>query len=197
MLPAKREGLMTILILGLVVFLGVHSVRVLAGPFRDAQMAAHPGRWKGLYSLASGLGFVLIIVGWIKFRPIATPLYDPPAWGRHAAMALVWVAFVLLACSNGPVGRIKAAVRHPMLLGVILWAIGHLLANGDQASSLLFGAFLAWAVVDLLSALKRNEPAPVASKPIADLIAVVAGTGLYLVFVFLLHRMLFGVSPLG
>ena len=188
---------MTILILGLVVFLGVHSARILAGPFRDAQTAANPKRWKGLYSLASGLGFVLIIVGWIQARPAAPRLYDPPAWGRHATMALVWIAFVLLAGANGPVGRIKATVRHPMLLGVILWSTGHLLANGDQASTLLFGSFLVWAVIDLFAAVNRKEPAPVATKPIADLIALAAGTGLYLVFVFFLHRLLFGVSPLG
>lgn len=188
---------MTILILGLVVFLGVHSARILAGPFRDAQIAANTRRWKGLYSLISGAGFVLIILGWIKFRPMAPQLYDPPAWGRHAAMGLVWIAFILLAGSNGPVGRIKATVRHPMLLGVILWSSGHLLANGDQASVVLFGAFLAWAIIDLASALGRKEPAPVVTRPIADLIAVAAGTALYALFVFFLHRVLFGVSPLG
>ncbi len=188
---------MTILILGLVIFLGIHSVRILAKPFRDAQLAASPRRWKGLYSLVSGLGFVLIILGWIQFRPAAPQLYDPPAWGRHATMGLVWIAFILLACSNGPVGRIKATVRHPMLLGTILWSAGHLLANGDQASAILFGSFLVWAIVDLISAINRKEPAPVVTKPIADVIAVVAGTGLYLVFVFFLHRVLFGVSPLG
>ncbi len=188
---------MTILILGLVIFLGIHSVRILAGPFRDAQVAANPGRWKGLYSLVSGLGFVLIILGWIKFRPLAPPLYDAPAWGRHVAMALVWAAFVLMAGSNGPVGRIKATVRHPMLLGVVLWSVGHLLANGDEASSILFGSFLAWAVVDLFVALNRDEPAPVVTKPLADVIAVVAGTALYAVFVLFLHRVLFGGAPLG
>ncbi len=130
-------------------------------------------------------------------RPAAPQLYDPPTWGRHAALGLVWIAFILLAGSNGPVGRIKATVRHPMLFGVILWSTGHLLANGDQASALLFGAFLAWAVVDLISALGRREPAPVVTRPIADLIMVVAGTALYALFVLLLHRLLFGVSPLG
>ncbi|WP_297511165.1 NnrU family protein [uncultured Caulobacter sp.] len=188
---------MTILILGLVIFLGVHSTRILAGPFRDGQIAASPRRWKGLYSLASGLGFVLIIVGWIKVRPVAPLLYDPPAWGRHATMALVWIAFVLLAGANGPVGRIKATVRHPMLLGTILWSAGHLLANGDQASAILFGSFLVWAIAALASALGRDEPPPVVTKPMADVIAVVAGTVLYAVFVMGLHRVLFGVSPLG
>lgn len=188
---------MTILILGLALFLGIHAVRIVAGPFRDAQVAASPGRWKGLYSLVSAVGLGLIVWGWIQYRPAAPQLYDPPPWGRHAAMGLVWIAFVLLAGSNGPVGRIKATLRHPMLLGTILWSAGHLLANGDAASALLFGSFLAWAILDLASALRRKEPAPVVAKPVADVIAVVAGTGLYLVFVFVLHRLLFGVSPLG
>lgn len=188
---------MTILILGLVLFLGVHSVRILAAPFRDAQIAANAKRWKGLYSLVSAAGFGLIIWGWILARPAAPQLYDPPAWGRHAAMLLVWLAFMLLPTANAPAGRIKALVRHPMLLGVILWSAAHLMANGDQASVVLFGSFLVWAVVDLLSAIGRREPAPVVVKPRSDLIGVLGGTVLYLVFVFLLHRLLFGVSPMG
>ena len=188
---------MTILILGLVVFLGIHSVRMLAGPFRDAQVAANPRRWKGLYTLVSFVGLGLIIWGWILARPMAPQLYDPPTWGRHATLALVWIAFVLMPTANAPTGRIKATVRHPMLLGVIFWSAGHLLANGDQASAALFGAFLIWAVLDLISALRRGEPAPVVVKPRADVIAVVAGTALWAVFVFFLHRVLFGVSPLG
>lgn len=188
---------MTILILGLVVFLGIHSVRMLAGPFRDAQVAANPKRWKGLYTLVSFVGLGLIIWGWILARPMAPQLYDPPTWGRHATLALVWIAFVLMPTANAPTGRIKATVRHPMLLGVIFWSAGHLLANGDQASAALFGAFLIWAVLDLISALRRGEPAPVVVKPRADVIAVVAGTVLWAVFVFFLHRVLFGVSPLG
>jgi uncharacterized membrane protein len=188
---------MTILILGLVVFLGIHSVRILAAPFRNAQIAANEKRWKGLYSLVAAVGLGLIIWGWILYRPMAPQLYDPPMWGRKAAWGLVWIAFVLMAGANGPVGRIKATVRHPMLLGTIFWAAGHLLANGDQASVMLFGAFLVWAILDLISALGRREPAPVVTKPIADAIAVVAGTVLWAVFVFFLHRVLFGVSPLG
>ena len=188
---------MTILILGLVLFFGIHTVRIVAGPFRDAQVAASPGRWKGLYSLISAVGLGLIIWGWIQYRLMAPQLYDPPSWGRHAALGLVWVAFILLAASHGPVGRIKTAVRHPMLVGIIFWSLGHLLANGDQASVLLFGSFLAYAVVDLISALGRREPPPAPTKPIADVIAVVAGTALYVLFVLFLHRVFFGVSPLG
>lgn len=188
---------MTILILGLVLFFAVHSVRIVAGPFRNAQIAASPGRWKGLYSLAAAAGLGLIIWGWIQYRPLAPQIYDPPAWGRHVAMLLVWAAFILLAGSNGPVGRIKAAVRHPMLIGVILWSAAHLMANGDLASLLLFGSFLAYGVIDLISALGRREPPPVATRPLADVIMVVAGTALYVLFLMFLHRALFGVSPLG
>jgi len=188
---------MTILILGLVLFFGIHSVRIVAGPFRDAQVAASPGRWKGLYSLVAAAGLGLIIWGWMQYRLMAPQLYDPPAWGRHAAMALMLPAFILLAGSNGPVGRIKATVRHPMLIGVILWSAGHLAANGDLASVLLFGSFLAYGVIDLISAVVRNAPPPVATKPLADLIMVVAGTALYVLFVLFLHRIFFGISPLG
>lgn len=188
---------MTILILGLVLFFGIHCVRIVAEPFRDAQVAASPGRWKGLYSLVSAVGLGLIIWGWMQYRPFAPQLYDPPSWGRHAALGLVWVAFILLAGSNGPVGRIKAAVRHPMLIGIIFWSLGHLMTNGDQASALLFGSFLTYAIVDLVSALGRREPPPVATRPMADVIMVVAGTALYALFVLFLHRVFFGVSPLG
>jgi uncharacterized membrane protein len=188
---------MTVLILGLVLFLGMHSVRIVAGAFRDAQVAARPGAWKGLYSLVSAVGLGLIIWGWMLYRPAAPVLYDPPVWSRHLALALVWPAFILLAGSNGPVGRIKATVQHPMLIGIILWSLAHLLANGDQASVLLFGAFLVYAVADLVSALGRKTPAPVASGILPDVIMVVAGTALYALFAFVLHRMLFGVLPLG
>lgn len=188
---------MTILILGLIVFLGVHTLRIVAGPFRDAQVAANVKRWKGLYSLAAAVGLGLIIWGWILGRPTAPQLYDPPAWGRRATLLLVWAAFVLMPTANAPAGHIKATVRHPMLLGVIFWSSGHLLGNGDQASVALFGSFLVWAILDLISALGRNEPAPVVVKPRADVTAVFAGTALWAVFVMGLHRVLFGVSPLG
>ena len=188
---------MTILILGLVMFLGIHSVRIVAAPVRDAQVAASPKRWKGLYSLISAGGLGLIIWGWILARPTAPQVYDPPAWGRHATLALVWMAFVLMPTANAPTGRIKATVRHPMLLGVIFWSSGHLLANGDQASAALFGSVLVWALHHLATAPSPKAPPPVATNPRSDIIAVLAGTVLWCVFVVFLHRLLFGVSPLG
>jgi uncharacterized membrane protein len=188
---------MVILIAGLVVFFSVHLARVVAPGFRDRQNAANPGRWRGLYSLASLIGFALIIWGWIAFRPEAPEVYSPPAWGRHAASLLVVLAFILLVAAYRPAGYIKKWVKHPMLAGVALWSIGHLLANGDLASVLLFGSFLAYAIVDRIAVIPRGDPAPAVKQPRADVIAVVAGLVAFAVFGFWLHGFLFGVSPLG
>ncbi len=187
---------MWILILGLAIFFAVHSLRMVAGGFRETQLAANKRRWKGLYALASLAGFVLIIWGWIVYRPEAPEIYAPPGWGRHLAMGLLLLSFILLAAANAPAGRIKVWVKHPMLLGVALWAIGHLLANGDLASLLLFGTFLAYAVVNRIAVIQRGDPAPAVVRPLSDLIAVLAGTALYVVFVLWLHAWLFGVSPI-
>jgi uncharacterized membrane protein len=188
---------MWILLLGLLIFFGIHSVRMAAGGFRDRQVASNPRRWKGVYSLISLLGLVLIIWGWVAFRGGAPQLYEPPDWGRHVAMVLVFIAFVLLAAAEMPAGRIKYWVKHPMLVGIGLWAAAHLLANGDLASLLLFGAFLAYAFVNRLAVIPRGDPAPAVVKPRSDLFALLGGTVLYLLFVFWLHGWLFGVSPLA
>jgi uncharacterized membrane protein len=188
---------MWILILGLVVFFAVHSVRLVAGDFRQAQISASERRWKGVYSLISAIGLAFIIWGWILFRPEAPQMFEPPAWGRHLAMALVWAAFVMLPAAHMPAGRIRHWVKHPMLLAVILWAVAHLLSNGDLASLLLFGSFLVYAVVDRVAVAGRGDPAPAIVRPRSDLISVVAGTVLYAIFVLWLHGWLFGVSPIG
>ncbi|MHB1109374.1 MAG: NnrU family protein [Devosia sp.] len=187
---------MWVLILGLIVFFSVHSVRMVAGGFRERQLEASPGRWKGIYSLISLVGFGLIVWGWILFRAEAPEIYEPPAWGRHVAMALVWIAFILLA-ANMRAGRINAYLKHPFLTGVILWSAAHLLANGDLASVLLFGTFLVYAVVNRIAVIPRGDPAPAVVRPGSDLIAVLAGTALYVVFVLWLHGWLFGVPLLG
>ncbi len=188
---------MLILIAGLAVFFAIHSVRMAAPAVREGQVAVAEGRWKGIYSLVSLVGLALIIWGWIVYRPEAPQVYDPPSWGRHVAMLLVWVAFVLLAAAYMPAGRIRHWLKHPFLTGIILWAAGHLLANGDLASLLLFGSFLVYAVVNRLAVIPRGDPAPAVVRPRSDVIALVAGTVLYAVFVFWLHGLLFGVSPLG
>ena len=186
-----------ILVLGLVVFFAMHSVRMVAGGFREAQVAANERRWKGIYSLVSLVGFVLIVLGWILYRAEAPELYEPPAWGRHVAMALVLVAFILLPAANMPPGRIRAYVKHPMLIGVILWAAAHLLVNGDLASLLLFGAFLVYSMINWLAVIPRGDPAPAVVRPRSDVASVLAGTVLYVIFVLWLHGWLFGVSPIA
>lgn len=188
---------MLILVAGLILFFAIHSVRMVAPGFRDAQLAQSEGRWKGIYSLVSLVGMALIIWGWIVFRPEAPAIYEPPAWGRHVAMLLVWIAFVLAATANMPAGRIKHWIKHPFLTAVILWSVAHLLANGELASLLLFGGFLLYAVVNRLAVIPRGDPAPAVVRPRSDLIALVAGTVLYLIFVLWLHGWLFGVSPFG
>ncbi len=188
---------MLVLILGLVIFFAVHLVRVVAPGWRQAQVAAAEGRWKGIYSFASLAGFVLIVWGWIIYRPEAPQVYVPPDWGRHLTMLFVWLALIFVVAAYQPAGRIKAALQHPFLVGVILWSIGHLLANGDLAGVLVFGAFLIYGVVDLIASSRRNQPQAVFSTYRGDVVAIAVGTAAYLLLVFWLHAVLFGVSPLG
>lgn len=187
---------MTKLIAGLVIFLGVHSIRIFAPAWRD-RMVERVGlnSWKIRYSLVSLAGFVLIVIGYGAARLEPVVLYNPPFWLRHVAALLMLVAFPVLVSAYFP-GRIKAAVKHPMLVATKTWAVAHLLANGMLADMLLFGGFLAWAVLDRIAVGKRGEPAPVAGPIRNDVIAVVVGVALYVVFVFWAHRWLFGVPPM-
>jgi uncharacterized membrane protein len=190
---------MTLLILGLVLFLGVHSVSIVAVGWRDAQVAQRGEQaWKGLYSIASLIGFGLIVYGYGLARQAPIVLYTPPAAMRHVALLLMLPVFPLLASSGLP-GRIKAAAKHPMLLAVKLWAVAHLLANGNLADVLLFGAFLAWAVADRISVKRRPiRPLPAApARSVNDLIVLVAGLGIYALFLLWGHAWLIGMSPLG
>jgi len=193
---------MTIFILGLVVFLGVHSVSIVAPDWRAAHVARRgDGPWKGLYSVAAGIGLALLIVGYGMARREPVVLYTPPAALRHVALALMLPVFPLLFAAYLP-GRIRAAAKHPMLLAVKFWAMAHLLANGTLVDVLLFGGFLVWAVVDRISVKRRTareaHAAPAASaRPANDAIAVIGGLALYAVFVLWAHRWLIGVSPLA
>jgi len=186
---------MLVLVFGLVIFFGTHSVRIAAAGFRDAEIATNERRWKGLYSLLSIIGFVLIVWGWSLYRPNAPEIFEPPSWGRQVASVLVLAAFVFLAAAYLPAGSIKHRLKHPMLVGIILWAIGHLLANGDLASLLVFGAFLVYAIVDLIAVIPRGDPAPAVVRPLSDLIAVGIGLVAFAFFGLWLHGWLFGVSP--
>jgi len=190
---------MACLILGLLLFLGMHSISIVAPGWRDAQVARRGEMpWKGVYTVVSIAGFVLLIVGYGAARQSPKVLYDPPAWGRHLTLLLMLPVFPLFLATYLP-GRIKATVKHPTLVGVKLWAVAHLLANGTLADVLLFGGFLAWAVADRISMKHRTQRAlPGAPpRPANDLIAIVLGLVLYGVFVTWGHQWLIGVSPFG
>ncbi|WP_111496904.1 NnrU family protein [Marinobacter bohaiensis] len=190
---------MGVLILGLVLFLGVHSLSIVASGGRDrlvARLGEQP--FKGLYSLASLVGLILIIWGYGLARQEPVVVYLPPAWLRHLALLLLLPVFPLLLATYLP-GRIQRAAKHPTLIAVKLWALAHLLANGMLADVVLFGAFLAWAVAERIS-LKRRTPRAVPALPASprnDLIAVVGGLLVYGAFVVWLHRVLIGVPPVA
>ncbi|NJD30902.1 MAG: NnrU family protein [Gammaproteobacteria bacterium] len=185
-------------VIGLLAFLGIHSIAIVAPAWRDG-MAARLGeqRWKGLYSIASLAAFVLLVHGYALARHEPIVLYQPPVWTRHLALLVMLPAFPLLLSAYLP-GRIKTAVKHPMLAAPKTWAFAHLLANGMLADVLLFGGFLAWAVLDRISVGKRPlrvVPGAPAGR-FNDVIAVIGGLLLYAIFVLRVHAWLIGVSPL-
>ena len=192
---------MTVLILGLILCLGPHSVRIVAEPWRT-QMLQRLGEkpWKGLYSLVSLIGFALIIWGYglARYNPVV--LWQPPVAMRHIASLLTLASFILLTAAYVPGNSIKARLRHPMILGVKLWAFAHLLANGMAADLVLFGAFLLWAVLDYRAARERDREQSISygqGKLVPSIVAVVIGTLLWAAFAFWLHRWWIGVAPFG
>jgi len=190
-----------VLLLGLIVFLGVHSVSIAAPGWRSAQIARRgEAAWKGVYSIAAGIGLALVVVGYGMARREPVVLYTPPVPLRHLALVVMLPVFPLLFAAYMP-GRISRLAKHPMLLATKLWAAAHLLANGNLADVLLFGGFLAWAVADRIS-VKRRAPEQAHAVPGAppgpmnDLVAVVGGLAVYALTIFWAHRWAFGVSPL-
>ena len=192
---------MTILVLGLLIFLGVHSVRIMAAPWRAATIArVGESGWKGLYSLASASGLVLIVWGYGLARGHTVLLWTPPTGTRHVTALLTVLAFVLIAAAYVPGNRIKAAVGHPMVLGVLIWALAHLLAKGSLAAVVMFGAFLIWAALDFVSARRRERvaaPRYAGGTLARDAIVVIVGFGGWALFAFMLHGWLIGVRPFG
>lgn len=183
---------MILLIFGLALFFGAHLVTRARGVRAGLIASFGEGGYKAAYSLVSLAGLVLIIIGW-RAAPYVE-LWSPPGWTRHLVILLMWPVFVLLAAYRLP-GHIRAKTKHPMLVAVKLWATAHLIANGDLASVLLFGSFLAWAVVARIG-LKREErregapPRPASWQN--DVIALVIGTAIYLLFGMFLHPLLIG-----
>lgn len=188
---------MGIFLIGLLIFLGIHSVSIVNESWRD-RMVDRIGEWpwKGLYSLVAIFGLIFIIWGYGIVRHDSVMLYNPPLWLQHISSLLLVPVFPLLLAAYFP-GRIKAATHHPMLLSVKLWAVAHLFANGLLADVILFGSFLAWAVWDRIS-LEHRQTRPIPGVPASnsnDIIVCVIGLGIYLAFVFRLHDLLIGVSP--
>lgn len=192
---------MGLLILGLVIFLGAHSTRIVADPWRTATIARIGEKpWKAIYSLLSIAGFVLIVIGYGAARQSPVVLYSPPVWTRHLAALLTVAAFVLLVAAYVKPNSIKRAVGHPMVAGVKVWAFAHLLANGTLADVLLFGSFLAWAVLSFIAARRRDRAAGTVypgGSAARNAITVVIGLAAWAVFAFALHRALIGVGPFG
>jgi uncharacterized membrane protein len=190
---------MTTLIAGLIVFLGVHSVRIFAEGWRQRQIAQRGEMaWKGLYSIASLVGFVLIVHGYGLSRQAPVALWEPMTWARHLASLLTLVSFVLLVAAYVPRNGIRARLHHPMILGVKLWAFAHLLANHTLADLLLFGGFLAWSIVDFRAARRRDAAAGTRYAPGttgATLITVAIGLGAWFAFALWGHAALIGMRP--
>lgn len=192
---------MLYLILGLVLFLGVHSVRIVADGWRT-QTIARVGaqRWKGAYSVLSLLGFALIVWGFGLARAQPVQLWSPPLAMRHLASLLTLISFVLLAAAYVPGNGIKARLHHPMVLGVKTWALAHLLANGNLAHAALFGSFLIWAALSFSAARRRDRAAGTVYAPgkaVATASTFVVGAVAWVVFALWLHGWWIGIRPVG
>ncbi len=190
---------MKLLLAGLVVFLGVHSVRMLAEDWRTRMLTRWgEGPWKGLYALLSLAGLAMIVWGFDQARAQPVVLWSPPTGMRHAASLLTLLAFVLLAAAYVPGNAIRARLHHPMVLGVKVWALAHLLSNGMLAHVLLFGAFLLWAVVNFSASRRRDRRDGVQYAPgraSATVVTVLLGIGAWAAFAFGLHGLLIGIKP--
>jgi uncharacterized membrane protein len=209
---------MTQLILGLILFLGAHSVRIVADDWRTQKIEACGEKvFKGVYTVASLLGFYLLVVGYGEARLETVALWTPPTATRHISVLLMLFASILLMAAYVPRNHLKMRLGHPMVLSVKVWALAHLLANGNLADVVLFGAFLVWSVLNFKSArardramLQRATGSDVASdsspienesprqpKTVATLIAVLLGVTFWGGMTFVLHAQWIGVSPLG
>ncbi len=188
---------MGILILGLVLFLGIHTLTTMRVTRAAMVGRLGEGPYKGLYSVVSAIGLVLIVWGFGRYRSAGyIQVWDPPFAIFHPiALVLLWFAFVALVAAYAPPSRIKSMLRHPMLVAVKAWALSHLLVNGDLGSMLLFGALLAWAVYDRIAVKRRGDEGapPVASFGRNDAIVIAIGTVAYFAMMWL-HELLIGVT---
>ena len=190
---------MALLIIGLVLFFGMHMVRIMAPEMRDNMISRMgDGGWKMLYTVVSILGIVSIVYGYGSYRWEGPVIYQTPFWLGHITVLLMAVSFVLIVAGNIPAtGYIKARMKNPMLIGVKVWAVAHLLANGDLASILLFGSFLVWAIIAVIAIKRRGGESPVASSAMPDYLSLAIGLTLWVVFGYWLHTWLIGVPAIA
>ncbi len=192
---------MLLLILGLLVFLGTHSLRFGSDVRRDALIARlGAGRFKGLYSVVSATGLVLVVLGFGMARETPVVLWMPPAGMRHLTFLLMLVSMVLLAAAYVPRNAIRARVHHPMVLSVKVWALAHLICNGTLAHVVMFGAFLLWSVVLFRASRRRDallDVQYVGGETVPTLITVGVGVFAWLVLLGWLHGILIGVRLMG
>ena len=192
---------MAVLILGLILFLGVHSTRIFADGWRTSmvgKMGALP--WKGVYSVASIVGFIVLVIGFRMAKQETLVLYSTPRWMVHVTALLMIFAMILFVAAYIPRNWFKAKFHHPQVLSVKTWAIAHLLSNGVAADVVLFGAFLLWAVLSFRAARQRDRANNTVYPPgnaIGTTITIAAGLVAWSVFALLLHGPLIGVRPLG
>ena len=193
---------MLLLVVGIVLFLGVHLIRVVAPGFRQSMVdRLGRGPWAGIYSVASIVSLIVLIYGFGAARQETTVLYTPPVWTAHIAILLMLLAMICLVASLLPAGNIAVRTKHPMVLSVKIWAFAHLLANGDSAGVLLFAAFLAWGVIMRISLKRRERAGELTLRPFVaskyDLYAVVIGVVAWVLILWKLHEWIIGVSPLA
>lgn len=192
---------MAILVVGLILFIGVHSIRMVAAPWRAAQIERFgPLAWRAMFSVLSIAGIVVTVFGYGLARRDPVPVWAPPFWMAHVTALLTAIAFVLITAAYVRGNHFKRALGHPFLCGIALWAFAHLLANGTLNAIVLFGVFLVWALIEIRSELRRDReagvvyPQGVASR---DTLVVVIGLVAWAVFAFWLHGIVIGVRPLG
>ena len=209
---------MTQLILGLILFLGAHSVRIWADGWRNQTIEAYGEKaFKGVYALVSILGFYLLVVGYGEARLQTVALWNPPIFTKHISMLLMLLSSILLMATYIPRNHFKMRLGHPMVLSVKVWALSHLLANGNLADLVLFGSFLIWAVLNFRSARARdralllnlNDAEDPAAEPLTEsestnqpkllstIITLVGGMAIWALITFVLHAKVVGVAPMG
>ena len=209
---------MTQLILGLILFLGAHSVRIWADGWRNQTIEAYGEKaFKGVYALVSILGFYLLVVGYGEARLQTVALWNPPIFTKHISMLLMLLSSILLVATYIPRNHFKMRLGHPMVLSVKVWALSHLLANGNLADLVLFGSFLIWAVLNFRSARARDralllnlnvteeaagesiDESESAHQPklLSTIITLVGGIAIWALITFVLHAKIVGVSPMG